>query len=88
MTHTSGTFVQTCKSLHFCFDCSSGTKHFLVSCVSGTAETRHITMSKGYGHFLSSHLDFFSDNCGFMSDEHGERFRQDNAAMEGRCKGK
>jgi hypothetical protein len=23
--------------------------HFLVSCVSGTAETRHITMSKGYG---------------------------------------
>jgi len=45
-------------------------------------------MSKGYGHFVSSHLDFFSDNCGSMSDEHGERFRQDIAAMEGRYKGK
>ena len=49
MTHTSGKFVQTSKSLHFCLDCSSGTLNFLVSCVSGTAETRHITMSKRYG---------------------------------------
>jgi hypothetical protein len=43
-------------------------------------------MSKGYGHFLSSHLDFFLENCGSVSDENGERFRQDNAAMEGRYK--
>jgi hypothetical protein len=39
-------------------------------------------------HFLSSHLDFFPENCGSVSDEHGEHFRQDTAAMEGRCKGK
>jgi hypothetical protein len=45
-------------------------------------------MSKGYGHFLRSHLDYFSENCGSVSDEHGERFRQDIAAMEGRYNGK
>ena len=39
-------------------------------------------------HFLSSHLDFFPENCGSVSDEHGERFHQDFAAMEGRYKGK
>ena len=32
----------------FCLECRSGTLNFLVSCVSGTAETKHITMSKGY----------------------------------------
>jgi len=45
-------------------------------------------MSKGYSHFLSSHLDFFSENCGSVSVEHGERFRPDIAAMEGRYKEK
>jgi len=39
-------------------------------------------------HFLSSHLDFFPENCGSLSDEHGERFHQDMAAMEDRYKGK
>jgi len=39
-------------------------------------------------HFLSSRLDFFPENCGSVSDEHGERFHQDIAAMEGRYKGK
>ena len=39
-------------------------------------------------HFLSSHLDFFPENCGSMSDEQGERFHQDIAAMESRYKGK
>jgi len=39
-------------------------------------------------HFLSSHLDFFPENCGSVSDEHGERFHQDIAAMEGRYKRK
>jgi hypothetical protein len=88
MTHTSGTFVLTCKSLRFCLDCSSGTLNFLVFCVSGTAETGHITMSKGYDHFPSSHLYFFPGNRGYVSDEHGERFRQDIAPTEGRYKGK
>jgi hypothetical protein len=35
-------------------------------------------------HFLSSHLDFFLEHCGSVSDEHGERFHQYIAAMEGR----
>jgi len=39
-------------------------------------------------YFLSSHLDFFPENCGSVSDEHGEGFHQDIAAMEGRYKGK
>jgi len=39
-------------------------------------------------HFLRSQLDFFLENCGSVSDEHGERFHQDIAAMEGRHKGK
>ena len=39
-------------------------------------------------HFLSSHLDFFPENCGSVSDKHSEHFHQDTAAMEGRYKGK
>lgn len=39
-------------------------------------------------HFLNSHLDFFPDNCGKVSDEYGERFHQDIAAMEKRYQGK
>ena len=39
-------------------------------------------------HFLSSRLEFFPENCGSVSDEHGERFHQDIAIMEGRYKGK
>jgi len=39
-------------------------------------------------HFLGSHLDFFPGHCGSVSDEYGERFHQDIAAMEGRYKGK
>jgi len=35
-------------------------------------------------HFLISHLDFFLENCGSVSDEYGEHFHQDVAAMEGR----
>jgi hypothetical protein len=29
-------------------------------------------------HFLDSHLDFFLENLGAVSDEHGERFHQDS----------
>ncbi|GBM20952.1 hypothetical protein AVEN_186582-1 [Araneus ventricosus] len=37
-------------------------------------------------HFLDSHLNFFPDNCGQVSDAHGERFHQDIASMEpGEC---
>jgi len=45
-------------------------------------------MSKGYGHFLSSYLDFFGENCGSVSDEHGKRYHQDTAINGGRYKGK
>lgn len=39
-------------------------------------------------HFLHSHLDFFPENCGAVSDEHGERFHQDISKMEKRYAGK
>ncbi|UYV77336.1 hypothetical protein LAZ67_15000546 [Cordylochernes scorpioides] len=39
-------------------------------------------------HFLHSHLDFFPDNLGTVSDEHGERFHQYISSMEKRYQGK
>jgi hypothetical protein len=39
-------------------------------------------------HFLHSHLAFFPENCGAVSDEHGERFHQDISAMELRYQGR
>jgi len=39
-------------------------------------------------HFLQSNLDFFLENCGAVSDEHGERFHQDTSSMEKRYQGK
>ncbi|GBN18044.1 hypothetical protein AVEN_163683-1 [Araneus ventricosus] len=38
-------------------------------------------------HFLDSHLNFFPDNCGKVSDEHGEHFHQDIANMGKRYQG-
>jgi len=38
-------------------------------------------------HFLSSHLDLSPENCGALSDEHGEFFHQDNSSMRGDIKG-
>ncbi|KAJ8868214.1 hypothetical protein PR048_032023 [Dryococelus australis] len=38
--------------------------------------------------FSTSHLDFFTDNCGDVSDEHGERSHQDISAMEKRYQGR
>ena len=36
-------------------------------------------------HFLQSHLEFFfPENCGAVSDEHGERFDQHISSMEKR----
>jgi hypothetical protein len=39
-------------------------------------------------HFLDSHLDFFPENLGAASDEHGERFHQGISNMEKRYQGK
>jgi len=39
-------------------------------------------------HFLESHFDFFPENLGEFSDEHGESLHQDIMAMEKRCQGK
>ena len=39
-------------------------------------------------HFLSSHLDYFPDNCGDYSEEQGERFHQDIRVMEERYHGR
>lgn len=39
-------------------------------------------------HLLDSHLDFFPDNLGEVSDEHGERFHQDISLMESRYQGR
>uniref|UniRef100_UPI00358E4839 uncharacterized protein n=1 Tax=Myxine glutinosa TaxID=7769 RepID=UPI00358E4839 len=38
-------------------------------------------------HFLSSHLDYFPENCGDVSEEQGERFHQDIRVMEERYQG-
>lgn len=38
-------------------------------------------------HFLHSHLDFFPENMGAVSDEQGERFHQDIKCMEQRYQG-
>lgn len=38
-------------------------------------------------HFLHSHLDFFANNLGDESDEHGERFHQEIKQMESRYQG-
>jgi hypothetical protein len=39
-------------------------------------------------HFFYSHLDFFPQNLGAVSDEHGELFHQDIAVMEELYQGK
>ena len=33
-------------------------------------------------HFIQSHLDYFPQNCGDLSEEQGERFHQDICVME------
>lgn len=39
-------------------------------------------------HYLHQHLDFFRDNLGKISDEHGERFHQQIMLIEHRFQGK
>ena len=38
-------------------------------------------------HFLVSYVDFFPDNIGVVSDEHGECFHQEISAMKKRYQG-
>jgi hypothetical protein len=38
-------------------------------------------------YLIHSHLDFFSNNCSMVSDEHGERFHQEIAMLEETCQG-
>lgn len=45
----------------------------------------HLTLK---AHFLKSHLDFFPEQMGAVSDEHGERFHQDIADIEDRYNGR
>ena len=39
-------------------------------------------------HFLFSHFDFFKQNLGHFSEEHGERFHQDMKNIEQRYQGR
>ena len=39
-------------------------------------------------HFLHSHLDYFPENLGAVSEEQGERFHQDIKTMEKRYQGR
>jgi hypothetical protein len=39
-------------------------------------------------HFLHSHLDFFPENMGAISNEHGKRFHQDTSQIAKRYGGK
>jgi len=39
-------------------------------------------------YFLESHLDFFPENLGEVSDEHGESFHQDIMTMKKRYQSK
>ena len=39
-------------------------------------------------HFLHSHLDYFPENLGALSEEQGERFHQDICEMERRYQGR
>lgn len=39
-------------------------------------------------HLVDRHIDYFPNNCGDYSEEHGERFHQDVQIMESRYKGR
>lgn len=59
----------------------------LVTKLLATYRDFHCNMSLKI-HFLDSHLDFFPENLGAVSDEHGERFHKEIATIEKRYKGK
>ena len=39
-------------------------------------------------HFLDSHLDFFPENLGAVSEKHGQQFQQEISTMEKQYQGK
>ncbi len=39
-------------------------------------------------HLLHNHIDFFPDNLGDISEEHGERYHQDKKDIERRYQGR
>ena len=39
-------------------------------------------------HFLNSHIDYFPENLGAVSEEQGERFHQDLKELEVRYQGR
>nr|XP_026485046.1 uncharacterized protein LOC113392716 [Vanessa tameamea] len=47
-----------------------------------------LTDDKNWVAMLHSHLNFFKENLGTVSDEHGERFHQDITSIEKRFQGK
>lgn len=58
-------------------------KHGYLNCISSKTG---VNMSLKI-HFIHSHLDFFPNNLGDESDEHGERFHQEMKEMELRYQG-
>ena len=97
MTNLSGSYVVISRLWHCYSECNSGTK-FARNHKSAKYQNvvqDMLTSYKSMGcnrslkiHFLESHLDFFPENIGEVSDEHGERFHQDILAMEKRYQGK
>jgi hypothetical protein len=78
-------FKDVCSN--FCGNNKAGNYQEIVEILLQSYEAIGCNMSLKI-RFLHSHLDFFPQNLGTVSDEHGERFHQDIAVMENRYQGK
>ena len=91
ITSTNVILLKTLNSYTSCtLDVGSVTKRTgpqLIGRLLETYQTMGCNMSLKL-HFLMSHLEFFPENLGEVSDEQGERFHQDISTMERRYKGK
>ena len=72
--------------------CSNFLKNFKPPLYQGVSELLAVCKEMGCRmslemHFLCSHLEFFSENLGAVSDEQGERFYQNIQAMEEKYEG-
>ena len=74
-------------SLNFLGNCRAENYKELVSDMLKNYQALGARMSLKI-HFFHSHLDFFPENLGDVSNEHGERFHQDIAVMESRYQGR
>jgi hypothetical protein len=74
-------FKRICKD--FLGNCKAASCQNIVQDLLTSYKTMGCNMSLKI-HFLESRLDFFPENLGEVSDEHGERFHQDIIAMEKR----